>query len=68
MPGAPRAKLKKGGFTGAKGSQSASRLEPSEDQTRYLDWYQNSIIPRFRPTIAAWVRSFTPNLERMLRT
>ena len=26
------------------------------------------MIPRFKPIIAAWVRSLAPSLERMLRT
>ena len=30
--------------------------------------HQNSMIPRFNPIIAAWVRSLAPSLDRMLRT
>jgi hypothetical protein len=29
---------------------------------------QRPMIPRFKPIIAAWVRSFAPNLERMFLT
>src|ERR1700739_428945 len=60
--------LVRGECNGIGGPCESPNVRDALDSFGWLMRIYNSMIPRFKAAVTAWVRSLTPSLERMLLT